>query len=108
MLPRVESLDAFWALKKAEARRTVAEHYESIEMPGNSANGFVTAFFAVITGFAMIWHIWWLATLGLACAALTLLAFGWIERTEIEVSAEQLAADERAHCGRRPRREAPQ
>jgi len=45
----------------------------------------------------MIWHIWWLAILGLVCAAITLLAFGWIERKEIEISPEQLAADERAH-----------
>ncbi len=72
-----------------------AEHYESIEMPSNSANGFVTAFFAVVTGFAMIWHIGWLAVLGLVCAVLTLLAFGWTERVEQEVSGEQLANDER-------------
>jgi cytochrome o ubiquinol oxidase subunit 1 len=69
VLPQVESLDAFWAMK--QRARAPAAHYEPIEMPGNSANGFVTAFFAVVTGFAMIWHIWWLAILGLACAALT-------------------------------------
>jgi cytochrome o ubiquinol oxidase subunit 1 len=96
VLPRVESLDAFWAMKQA-GKRTPAAHYEAIEVPGNSANGFVTAFFAVITGFAMIWHIWWLAILGLVCAALTLLAFGWIVREEIEIPGEKLAADERAH-----------
>jgi cytochrome o ubiquinol oxidase subunit 1 len=96
VLPRVESLDAFWAMKQA-GKRAPAAHYEAIEIPGTSANGFVTAFFAVITGFAMIWHIWWLAIAGLVCAALTLLAFGWIVRKEIEVPGEQLAADERAH-----------
>ena len=36
-----------------------------IEMPKNSAIGFVTAFFAVVTGFALIWHIWWMAGIGL-------------------------------------------
>jgi cytochrome o ubiquinol oxidase subunit I len=73
-----------------------AERYYSIEVPKNSPNGFVTAFFAVITGFALIWHIWWMAILGLACAALTLFAFGWMERSETEVSGEQLALAERA------------
>jgi cytochrome o ubiquinol oxidase subunit 1 len=72
------------------------EHYEPIEVPKNSANGFVTAFFAVITGFAMIWHIWWMAILGLACALVTLLVFGWVERGEDEISGEQLAAVERS------------
>jgi cytochrome o ubiquinol oxidase subunit 1 len=93
-LPQVDSLDAFWAMKQRGPMRP-AERYESIEMPRKSANGFVTAFFAVVTGFAMIWHIGWLAVLGLVCAALTLLAFGWVERVEQEVSGEQLANDER-------------
>jgi cytochrome o ubiquinol oxidase subunit I len=95
VLPRVESLDAFWGMKQ-RGPVVPAERYDSIEMPMNSANGFVTAFFAVVTGFALIWHIWWMAILGLACAGLTLLAFGWIERVDHEVSGEQLANAERA------------
>jgi cytochrome o ubiquinol oxidase subunit 1 len=95
VLPQVDSLDAFWAMKQ-RGQVVPAERYESIEMPRNSANGFVTAFFAVVTGFAMIWHIAWLAILGLVCAVLTLLAFGWVERHEQKVSGEQLANDERA------------
>jgi cytochrome o ubiquinol oxidase subunit 1 len=94
-LPEVHSLDAFLAMKQG-GPAVPAEHYEAIEVPSNSPNGFVTAFFAVVTGFALIWHIGWLAILGLACAALTLIAFGWMERGEKEVSGEQLAAAERA------------
>jgi cytochrome o ubiquinol oxidase subunit 1 len=94
-LPQVQSLDAFWAIKQ-RGPVVPADHYESIEVPSNSPNGFVTAFFAVITGFALIWHIGWLAILGLVCAALTLIAFGWMERVEQHVSGEQLAAAERA------------
>jgi cytochrome o ubiquinol oxidase subunit 1 len=95
VLPQVDSLDAFWVMKQ---RGPVAppEHYEPIEVPRNSPNGFVTAFFAVVTGFALIWHIWWMAIVGLACAVLTLLVFGWMERHEDEVSGEQLAHAERA------------
>jgi cytochrome o ubiquinol oxidase subunit 1 len=95
VLPEVESLDAFWAMKQ---RGPVAppDQYQSIEMPSNSPNGLVTAFFAVVIGFAMIWHIWWMAILGAACAVLTLLSFGWVERREVEISGSQLAAAERA------------
>ena len=81
---------------KQGAKSAAPKTYESIQMPQNSANGFVTALFAVITGFALIWHIGWLAVLGLVCAALTLLAFGWAERVESVVSGEQLADAERA------------
>jgi len=56
--------------KAAQSRK-----YEPIEMPKNSPTGFVTAFFAVVTGFALIWHIWWLAALGAFGAFMTFLAF---------------------------------
>jgi cytochrome o ubiquinol oxidase subunit 1 len=95
VLPRVESLDAFLVMKE-RGPIVPADHYESIEMPSNSPNGFVTAFFAVVMGFALIWHIWWMAIVGLVCAALTLIAFGWMVRAEQEVSGEQLAEAERA------------
>jgi len=94
-LPRVESLDAFWDMKR-QGRLAPLDSYESIEMPANSANGFITAFFAVIMGFALIWHIWWMAILGFVCAVLTLFAFGWSVRTEETISGEQLELVERA------------
>jgi cytochrome o ubiquinol oxidase subunit 1 len=96
VMPRVESQDAFAYMKQKGTAGVFPEHYGSIELPGNSPNGFVTAFFAVITGFALIWHIWWMAILGIACALVTLLAFGWVERVNIEVSGEELARDARA------------
>jgi cytochrome o ubiquinol oxidase subunit I len=95
LLPQVNSLDAFWVMKQRSAASPPGR-YPAIEVPRNSANGFLTAFFAVVSGFAMIWHIWWLAILGLTGAAIILVSFGWTERLPVEVSAEQLAADERA------------
>jgi cytochrome o ubiquinol oxidase subunit 1 len=94
-LPEVESLDAFWAMKQ-RGPTMPADRYQSIDMPSNSANGFVTAFFAVVIGFAMIWHIWWMAIVGVGGGLLTLLSFGWQERAEVEISGTQLAAAERA------------
>ncbi|STV95766.1 cytochrome O ubiquinol oxidase subunit I [Klebsiella michiganensis] len=35
--------------------------YEEIHMPKNSGAGIVIAAFATVFGFAMIWHIWWMA-----------------------------------------------
>jgi cytochrome o ubiquinol oxidase subunit 1 len=101
VMPRVESRDAFAYMKeRGTAAKMLPEQYESIELPGNSPNGFVTAFFAVITGFALIWHIWWMATLGIACALATLLAFGWLERVNVEISGEELARDARARLSK--------
>ena len=66
-------------------------------MPKNSATGFVTAFFAVVIGFAMIWHVWWMADLGVFGAFVTLLAFAFRRRSEIEVPAEHIARFDRAY-----------
>jgi cytochrome o ubiquinol oxidase subunit 1 len=99
VLPRVESTDAFW-LAKQRGAPPPTRHYEPIEVPPNSANGFVTALCAVVTGFAMIWHIWWMAILGLVCAAAALLAFGWIERVDCKISAEEVARIEGARSSR--------
>ena len=75
--------------------------YETIEMPRNSPTGFVTAFFAVVTGFALIWHIWWMVILGLLAAAVTVLVFGWSDDREREISAAEIARMERARLGLR-------
>jgi cytochrome o ubiquinol oxidase subunit 1 len=98
MLPQVGSRDAFWAMKQAGDPAQTPE-YAAIEVPRNSPHGFITAFFAVVLGFALIWHIWWMAALGLVCAVGTLLVFAWLPRTEREISGEALAADERARRG---------
>jgi cytochrome o ubiquinol oxidase subunit 1 len=103
MMPQVESRDDFWRRKQLR-EPPPAPQYRAIEVPANSPNGFVVAFFSVVTGFALIWHIWWMAILGLACAVTTLLVFGWTERTAREISAESLAAADltRATVSRSP------
>jgi len=101
LLPEVEGEDAYWHMKrKAREDRTAqtkARDYEPIDMPVNSPTGFITAFFAVITGFALIWHIWWLVGLGLAGAFATTMVFAWRDVQEQEIDVEALARVDRAH-----------
>jgi cytochrome o ubiquinol oxidase subunit I len=66
-------------------------------MPKNSATGIITAFFAVITGFALIWHIWWMAGVGAIGIFLTVLGFAFRNEEEIKVPAEQIARFEQMH-----------
>ena len=84
---------------KRQGVSLVEPAYEPIEMPRNSPTGFVIAFFAVIAGFALIWHIWWMAILGLLAIAAIFLVFGWSENREREISADELARMERARLG---------
>jgi cytochrome o ubiquinol oxidase subunit 1 len=39
----------------------------------------------------MIWHIWWIAGVGIAGAFLTVLAFAFRKEEEIEIPVEQIA-----------------
>lgn len=101
VLPRVTGRDAYWhsksRLQAAQDQMRPASAYQPIEMPKNSATGFVNAFFAVVIGFALIWHIWWMAALGLIGAFVTVLVFAFRDEDEIEIPAERLAEFDRMH-----------
>jgi cytochrome o ubiquinol oxidase subunit I len=103
VLPRVETVDAFWEMKRRgltpNGAPGVESAYQMIEMPRNSPIGFVIAFFAVIAGFSAIWHISWLAIIGLLAIAVTVLVFGWSENREREIPAAEIARMERARMG---------
>src|SRR3954463_8735335 len=106
IMPNVEGEEAYWGikLKAIESQRLAEEpEYEAIEMPVESPVGFYTAVFASVTGFALIWQIWWLAGLGLAGAFAGFVVFAWRDVHEFHVPAEEVAQVDRA---RRAAREA--
>jgi cytochrome o ubiquinol oxidase subunit 1 len=100
VLPHVTERDSYWSRKRstiAKANSPVKlPKYEPIDMPRNSPTGFINAFFAVITGFALIWHIWWMAVLGVFGAFVAILFFTFREKEEVEISAEQIGQFYRA------------
>ena len=100
-LPRVADRDAYWVQKTlARAKQdqpAPGRAYEPIEVPKNTPTGFVNAFFAVVTGFALIWHIWWMAALGAFGGFVTFLVFAFREEEEIEIPAETIARFDRTH-----------
>ncbi len=101
VLPQVTDIDAFWKRKQRErtqqAQPTKERKFEPIEMPKNSATGFITAFFAVVAGFALIWHIWWMAGVGAIGVFLAMLAFAFRNEEEIEIPAEQITRFEQVN-----------
>src|SRR5712671_906215 len=101
VLPQVADLDAFWNKKQRErtqqAQPPKEPKFEPIEIPKNSAAGFITAFFAVVTGFALIWHIWWMVGAGAVGIFLTMLAFAFRNEEEIKVPGDQIARFEQAN-----------
>lgn len=94
-LPDVRGIEPYWHMKH-EARQE-EPLYKPIEIPSNSATGFVSAFFATACGFALIWHIWWLLALGLVGAYAIFVIFAWSDRNEIEIPAEEVARIDRIY-----------
>jgi cytochrome o ubiquinol oxidase subunit 1 len=101
VLPRIEGTDAYWDMKQRRARQQAKlgeePAYAEIEMPRNSATGFICAFFATFMGFALIWHIWWMVALAALGAYATFVVFAWRDRHEDVISAESVARIDRAN-----------
>jgi cytochrome o ubiquinol oxidase subunit I len=101
VLPDVTDQEPYWDMK--ERAREIGEltrpepAYQPIPMPRNSPTGFVTAFLATITGFALIWHIWWLVVLGLIGAYATFVVFAWRDHDEELIPVEEVARLDRAN-----------
>ncbi|WP_181169967.1 cytochrome o ubiquinol oxidase subunit I [Mesorhizobium sp. B2-4-2] len=92
-LPHVENEEPYWTVKQRamdEQSQETEEDYEAIEMPRNSPTGFVTAFFSTLIGFALIWHIWWLAIVGFIGAYATFVVFAWREHGDYEIPADEV------------------
>jgi cytochrome o ubiquinol oxidase subunit 1 len=92
VIPEVTERDQWWATKQAKTEPSKPK-YKDIYLPKNSAIGIYIAAFAFLLGFGIIWHIWWLAGLGLVGAiAFAIARTSGIGDNEYKVSAAELEA----------------
>ncbi|HSW96373.1 MAG TPA: cbb3-type cytochrome c oxidase subunit I [Candidatus Saccharimonadales bacterium] len=95
IVPVVTTRDAFWEMKKnkglkpAFAKVTVGK-YEDIHMPKNTAMGMSLSGFVFVIGFAMVWHIYWLAVVGLIGAIVCVVIRTFDEDTEYVLTAKEV------------------
>jgi cytochrome o ubiquinol oxidase subunit 1 len=107
VLPRVNSLDAFEAAKESGHPYTWPETYEPIEVPRNSMTGLLLGGTCFVLGFAVVWHIWWLAAAMLLGVIGVVIARSFATDTTRFISADEIAAIEsRWHAAIRARDEA--
>ncbi len=95
ILPEVSSRDAFWKMKHSNAS-TTSPQYEDIVLPKNSPFGFIIAVLIFAMGFGIVWHIWWLAAIGLFSAIVCFIIRSLDEDTEYKITASKLAKLEAA------------
>ena len=71
-VPEVHERDAFWAMKQSKPVKKM--HYEDIHMPRSTPIGVYIGGLSFLFGFAIIWHMFWLALItGVAMVACLIL-----------------------------------
>ncbi len=65
IVPHITSLEQHWEDKERGRAWRKETDYEDIHMPRNTGVGFIMGAFGFVLCFALIWHIWWLAAIGL-------------------------------------------
>ncbi|HWU63238.1 MAG TPA: cytochrome o ubiquinol oxidase subunit I [Ensifer sp.] len=58
--PVVHEVDEYWFMKQNGYKRPLSG-FIPIHMPKNTGTGAILGALSVVFGFAMVWHIWWLA-----------------------------------------------
>ena len=96
-IPEVHDLDAFTDMKEKGIAYQRPAKYHDIHMPKNTPAGFVIGVFAFVFGFAMIWHIWWLALAGALGMLVTLIVRSANDDVDYYVPAAEVERIENEH-----------
>jgi len=96
VLPKIDSLDQFWHDKEAGIAYRQPAKYADIHMPRNTGVGVIMGGFGVVLGFALVWHIWWMAILGLVGMVGTFLSRAYDRDIDYYVPAAEVEKIERA------------
>ncbi|MGP1947330.1 MAG: cytochrome o ubiquinol oxidase subunit I [Arsenophonus sp. NC-PG7-MAG3] len=90
--PQVNTRDAWWNMKVKEEEIAYQQptKYEPIHMPKNTSVGIIISVFCLIFGFAMIWHIWWLAIIGFVGIIVSWIAKSFDNNIDYYISVEEI------------------
>ncbi|HSX58322.1 MAG TPA: cbb3-type cytochrome c oxidase subunit I [Candidatus Saccharimonadales bacterium] len=89
IIPKVSERDAFWEMKQKGLSKPT--NYEDIVMPKNTPLGIYVAVFCFLIGFALVWHINWLAVVGIVGALFCVIWRTFDENTEEIIPASEVA-----------------
>ena len=91
IIPTVGGRDPFFDVKRKGDPYTRPPSYEAIEMPKNSVVGPMLGLVGAATCFGLVWHMWWLAMLGMLCVVATVIARSFVRDVHRIISAAEVA-----------------
>jgi cytochrome o ubiquinol oxidase subunit 1 len=90
VIPEVRDRDAFFDMKARGVANERPDHYEDIRMPRNTAFGLVIGALSFVLGFAVVWHIWWLALAGILLVVYALIVLSSDDDTDYLLPAAEV------------------
>ncbi|WP_395702235.1 cytochrome o ubiquinol oxidase subunit I [Aquabacterium sp.] len=91
--PIVYERDAWHDMKQRGAQRPTGG-FQPIHMPANTAAGVVIAGLSTLLGFALIWHIWWLAGAAFATMLVAAIVHTFNYRRDYHIPADVVTRTE--------------
>lgn len=98
--PTVTDRDVFMAMKEDGTAYERPAEYEDIHMPKPTAAGFIIGVASFVGGFALVWHIWWLALVAGATMLATVIVRANDDHAEFTIPAAEVKATEDARFER--------
>jgi cytochrome o ubiquinol oxidase subunit 1 len=93
--PIIHDSDAWWDMKQRGYQRPKSG-FKPILMPRNTGTGFILAALSTALGFALIWHIWWLAAASFGALVVVAIHHTFNYDREFRISAEHVRSVETA------------
>ncbi|MDB5524575.1 MAG: cytochrome bo3 quinol oxidase subunit 1 apoprotein [Rhizobium sp.] len=95
-VPHITSLEQHWDDKQSEDPPARRRDYEDIHMPKNTGAGFIISAFSLVLGFALVWHMWAIAAIGLIGMIATFIARTYDRDVDYYVPAREVERIENA------------
>ncbi|KTA77508.1 cytochrome o ubiquinol oxidase subunit I [Aeromonas salmonicida] len=95
--PTITDLDAFWEAKQNGTAYQQPKQYAPIHMPKNTGAGVIIAGFSALFGFAMIWHIWWMAIAAFVAMIATWIIHSFNDDVDYYVQVDEIERIEGQH-----------
>jgi cytochrome o ubiquinol oxidase subunit 1 len=94
--PVVRGRDAFWEMKQQGVAQKIGK-LRGIHMPHNTSAGLFIGGFSLVLGFALVWHIWWMAAFGGFSIVISAIVHSFNENREYYMWAEDMARIQGLH-----------
>ena len=96
-LPEINDIDQFWYDKEHGKAYPSDVKYEEIHMPKSRTIGVVMTVLLTAGSFGVIWHMWWLAVLGLVGTIVALIVSSFNTKHDYYVDVDTITKTENEH-----------